>query len=388
MADVISRVFVCWKNDVNPVLIIGAPGTGKEYVAEAILSKGKLDKRQNYIGFNCAALNEQLITSALFGHRKGAFTGATSDRKGLLEAADKGVFLDEIDKAPKKLQVDLLRYIRNREIQPIGVDIPKRVDNLVPLVFATSLDLSDSNEDKDINKDRVETDTLDLSVEALVRKKRQEFLGPTASLAQQATIHKVKTDQLLPDFLDRMRLFIRMPRLKDRLLDMPKMIQKLVSTHASKKNREMTYICGQTISFMLVYEWPRNIGELEHFLVTGIDFTDKDTIIWENCLRYYGDDPKDAPLCFWPSISDYVALYLGLDMESQYYIPFRIDRLQRVFENLIRLNGKDRTAQIDQYFTLQRTLNKGKGEAHIWRAMDFQRRSEFNEWRKENHLDF
>ena len=138
MAKVLEQVIAVAATDAN-VLLIGETGVGKELVAQAIHDRSTR-KRGRFVAQNLAALPPELMTSELFGHVKGAFTGAHGSRRGLFELADGGtLFLDEIGEAPASLQAMLLRALESREIWPVGGSEPRRVD--LRIIAATNRDL-------------------------------------------------------------------------------------------------------------------------------------------------------------------------------------------------------------------------------------------------------
>ncbi len=138
MAKVLEQVVAVAATDAN-VLLIGETGVGKELVAQAIHDRSPR-KRGRFVAQNLAALPPELMTSELFGHVKGAFTGASGPRRGLFELADGGtLFLDEIGEAPASLQAMLLRALESREIWPVGSSEPRRID--LRIIAATNRDL-------------------------------------------------------------------------------------------------------------------------------------------------------------------------------------------------------------------------------------------------------
>jgi transcriptional regulator with GAF, ATPase, and Fis domain len=138
MAKVLEQVIAVAGTDAN-VLLYGDTGVGKELVAAAIHERSQR-KRGRFVAQNLAALPPELMTSELFGHVKGAFTGAQASRRGLFELADGGtLFLDEIGEAPPALQAMLLRALESREIWPVGSSDPRRVD--LRIIAATNRDL-------------------------------------------------------------------------------------------------------------------------------------------------------------------------------------------------------------------------------------------------------
>ena len=133
------------------VLLSGETGTGKGVIAQGIHQQGPR-KDKNFVNVNCGAMAETLLESELFGHKKGAFTGATADRAGLFESADGGtLFLDEIGETTNKLQVGLLRAIQEGEIRRVGEDENRRVD--VRVIAATNRDLSEEVKEKRFRED-------------------------------------------------------------------------------------------------------------------------------------------------------------------------------------------------------------------------------------------
>jgi len=211
------------------VLILGETGTGKELIARAI---HKLSNRSTrpFIRVNCAAIPASLIASELFGHEKGAFTGALQRRLGRFEAANGGtIFLDEIGELPMETQIALLRVIQEREFERVGSSHPISVD--VRIVAATNRDL-----------------------EAAVI---------------QGTFRQ--------DMFYRLNVFpIHVPSLRERLEDMPLLVEHLVERYARKVGKTFRTIRMNTVETLQGYDWPGNIRELQNVIERAVILSDGD----------------------------------------------------------------------------------------------------------------
>ena len=204
------------------VLLIGETGVGKELVASAT---HRLSHRKDgpFIKVNCAVLPETLIESELFGHVRGAFTGATSDRIGRFEASSGGtILLDEIGEVSPAFQAKLLRVLQEREIERVGEHRPRKVD--VRIVAATNKDLL-----KESREGRFREDLYYRLAGAVVR----------------------------------------MPPLRERKEDIPLLVSHFLSEFNRKYQRNVEGISGDLMRLMMEYEWPGNIRELYNLLETG-----------------------------------------------------------------------------------------------------------------------
>lgn len=209
-----------------PVIIQGETGTGKELVAHAIHTLGKRHEGP-YIQFNCAALNEALLESELFGHVKGAFTGATSHREGRFEAADGGdIFLDEIGDIPPSIQVKLLRTLESKQIERVGDNRPITVD--VRIITATHRDLAQ------------------LVAEGRIRE----------------------------DFFFRINIIpINLPPLRERLDDLPLLVDHFMQQLRIRSGKRLSGVSAETMELLARRPWPGNVrelrGVLEHAFVVA-----------------------------------------------------------------------------------------------------------------------
>jgi len=205
------------------VLILGETGTGKELIARAI---HRMSSRKNasFVKLNCAAIPAGLLESELFGHEKGAFTGAVSQKMGRLELADKGtLFLDEVGELPLEVQPKLLRVLQDHEFERLGSTRTIRVD--IRLIAATNRDLAKS----------------------------------------------VAGRQFRSDLYYRLNVFpIRMPELRERKEDIPLLVRYLVQKFARRMNKQVETIPAETMNALASWEWPGNVRELENFIERSV----------------------------------------------------------------------------------------------------------------------
>ncbi|MFQ5735758.1 MAG: sigma 54-interacting transcriptional regulator [Thermodesulfobacteriota bacterium] len=201
------------------VLITGESGTGKELVAGALHHTG-VRRDRPFVKVNCAALPEQLLESELFGHVKGAFTGAVKDRVGRFELADGGtIFLDEIGAISHAVQVRLLRVLQEREFERVGDSRTRRVD--IRIIAATNRDLAE-------------------------RVRRGSF--------REDLYYRLKVVELA------------LPPLRDRLEDIPLLTEYFVERFNRKFGKEIEGLSDDVRSVLMSYDWPGNVRELEHAL--------------------------------------------------------------------------------------------------------------------------
>ena len=216
MREVFKLLDVAAESDVT-VLIQGETGTGKELAARAIHTRSKR-KEQPYQSANCAALTHELLQSELFGHKKGAFTGAVSNREGLFNSAESGtVFLDEIGNASPQLQSNLLRVLQDGEIQPVGETKVRNVD--VRVIAATNRDL-----------------------EADVRR----------GLFREDLYYRLRVLQVV------------MPPLRDHVEDIPLLSEHLLKRVCADQKKAVPGFSVGAMRSLMEHEWPGNVRELEN----------------------------------------------------------------------------------------------------------------------------
>jgi transcriptional regulator with GAF, ATPase, and Fis domain len=227
---VLSRVAKVAPAD-STVLITGETGTGKELIARAI-HKRSLRSARAFVSVNCAAIPRDLIASELFGHEKGAFTGALQRRLGRFESADGGtIFLDEVGELPSETQIALLRVLQEREFQRVGGNESLKTD--VRVVAATNRDLNAA------------------IAEGIFRE----------------------------DLFYRLNVFpIQMPPLRERGEDIPLLVEYFVDRYASKAGKKITGISKKSMELLQSYRWPGNIRELQNVIERSVIVCDSENI--------------------------------------------------------------------------------------------------------------
>ena len=210
----------------STVLVQGETGTGKELIARAIHNLSSRFGRP-FIKLNCAAIPFDLLESELFGHEKGAFTGAIAQKIGRFELADKGtLFLDEVGDIPLALQPKLLRVLQEQEFERLGSGRTHQVD--VRLVAATHRNL----------------------------------------------VEMVKRNEFRSDLYYRLNVFpVPLPPLRARREDIPALVEHFVEIYARRMNKQIDQISPETMSELTSYPWPGNIRELQNFIERSVILT-------------------------------------------------------------------------------------------------------------------
>ena len=268
MRRVLTRVAKIAPNDTT-VLITGESGTGKELVAKAIHSNSTRTDRP-YIPVNCAAITEQLLESELFGHVKGSFTGAVNSRKGMFEEANGGTFFfDEIADTTPSFQAKLLRAIQDREIRPVGDNTAVKVD--VRIIAATNQDLREQIEAKNFRQD----------------------LYYRLNVAR-----------------------IRMPPLRERLGDVPLLVEHFLTKFGKKMNKSVRVV-EEVQEFLEGYDFPGNVRELENLVEQGVAMSDDGFLHIEDILpEVTGVIHKSQKLADVVSEAERQAIQLALRQEG------------------------------------------------------------------------
>ena len=214
-----------------PILIEGESGVGKEMIARAI--QGESDRRgRPFVAVNCGAIPENLVESILFGHEKGAFTGATGRHVGKFQEADQGtLFLDEVAELPLDMQVKLLRAIQQGEIDPVGSRRPVKVN--IRLISATNRNM----------------------------------------------IEMVKAGRFREDLYYRLNVFpILVPPLRERKQDIPALVDHFITRFSAEEGRRVHGVAPRALEMLLAYAWPGNVRQLENTVFRAIVLCEGDIL--------------------------------------------------------------------------------------------------------------
>ena len=237
-SDPMRRVFRIIEKAANyatTVLILGESGTGKELVARALHRHGSR-KDKPFVALNCGAIPEALLESELFGHKRGAFTDASSDKAGLFEEADGGtLFLDEIGEMPLALQVKLLRVLQESTLRRLGDTRDRKID--VRVVAATARDLDAAVEEGDFRED---------------------------------LFYRLN---VLP---------IQVPPLRERKADIPLLVEHFVRKHNRRLHTGVERVDASAMKVILAYPWPGNVRELENLMERAMVLADGATLVAED----------------------------------------------------------------------------------------------------------
>ena len=237
MQMVLGQVTYIAQTD-STVYIYGESGTGKELIARAI-HLGSKRKDKPFIAVNCAAIPEALLENELFGHGKGAFTGAIQSEKGLFVEAHEGtIFLDEIGDMPLSLQTKILRVIQERQFYPVGGSKPVQVD--IRIITATNKDLK-----KEVEEGRFREDLY-------------------------YRIHVIPID---------------LPPLREKKEDIPPLVEYLLNKFNKQMRKKVKGLTPMTMQRLMSYNWPGNVRELENTIEYAMAMTQKDIITEELILN-------------------------------------------------------------------------------------------------------
>jgi formate hydrogenlyase transcriptional activator len=233
------------------VLILGETGTGKELVARAVHKLGSRSEKA-FVKLNCAAIPLGLLESELFGHEKGAFTGAVAQKTGRFELADKGtLFLDEVGDIPLELQAKLLRVLQEQEFERLGSNRTHKVD--VRLIAATHRDLP--------------------------------------AMVKQGTFRE--------DLYYRLKVFpINIPPLRQRTEDIPRLVRHFTTLYAQRMNKRIDEVPPETMDALVRYQWPGNVRELQNFIERAVILSPQSILRApvSELEPFQADEKSNAPL--------------------------------------------------------------------------------------------
>ena len=246
----------------STVLITGKSGTGKELVAKALHYTSKR-KSKPFVVVNCGAISDTLIESELFGHKRGAFTGAVSDKEGFIKAANEGtLFLDEIGEMPLDLQVKLLRTIQEKEYTPVGTT--KSIPLNIRFVASTNKNLAD----------------------------------------------EIKAGKFREDLFYRLNVVeIILPSLKDRKEDIPLLANHFVDKYRKEMNKGIKGISEEAMRVLINHKWNGEVRELENVIERSVIFCNDEYIGIENLPPSFIEDKNEFDISLSNSLEDSVKKY-------------------------------------------------------------------------------
>ncbi|MGH9239092.1 MAG: sigma-54-dependent transcriptional regulator [Vicinamibacterales bacterium] len=273
----------------STVLITGESGTGKDLVARAV-HYNSMRRDQPFVALNCGAVPETLLESELFGHMRGAFTGADQNKKGLLEAAERGtIFLDEIGEMNASMQVKLLRVLQDRRFRRLGGTDEVRAD--VRVIAATNQELP----------------------------------------------RLVAEGRFREDLFYRINVIgVHLPPLRDRAEDVPLLADHFLAKCAGHMEKPIRAISRETLERLMVYRWPGNVRELENAIERAVAVEQTPTLLPESLPPYVrpngGGAVHEPAEDIARSLSDFPALQEGFDLEARgedfyrHYIGLALER--------------------------------------------------------------
>jgi DNA-binding NtrC family response regulator len=256
----------------STVLLVGESGTGKELVARAI-HFNSLRAAKPFVAVDCGSLAETLLESELFGHVRGAFTGAITSKKGLFEEADGGTcFLDEVGDISLTMQAKLLRVLQEHEIKRVGGTETVKID--VRIIAATNKNLE----------------------EMVAEKKFREDLFYRLNVVS-----------------------LHLPPLRDRGEDIPLLADHFLRKYAAENKKPVSRISQEALDHLLLYQWPGNVRELENVIERAVTLSHSSLILPEDLPRRLRVEPVETPARFLPShipLSELEKLYIQKVLEE------------------------------------------------------------------------
>ncbi|MEW6108196.1 MAG: sigma-54 dependent transcriptional regulator [Nitrospirota bacterium] len=303
-------------NTGSTVLITGESGTGKELVAKAIHFNSPR-KDQPFIVVDCVTIPDTLIESELFGHAKGAFTGASEKKKGLIEMANNGtIFFDEIGNLDISTQAKLLRVLQEREFRPLGEKNPVHVD--IRFISATNKNLQ--------------------------------------SMTREGTFRE--------DFFYRLNIFpIHIPPLRERKEDIPHLAYHFLQKHSKELDKNVTHITADAMRLLVCFDWPGNVRQLENIIHRAIIMCQGKTLRPENFSSLKLSSPVDIPM----TVQELKEKKKNLRLKSVEAVEkaFIIEALQRNKWNIskaaseVKMQRTNFHALLKKYKISRKTANPG-----------------------------